>query len=254
MKCRLISCEVLFREACAAVARSPHQVDVEFLPKGLHDIGGAGMCARLQEAIDRNDALGYEFILLGYALCGGGTAGLRARRTPLIVPRAHDCITLLMGSRERYCDYFTSHPGVYFASTGWLERGAGIDQRVLAQTRERTGAGWTLDQLTAKYGEENGRYLYDEFNRYEKAYRRLTFIRTGLEPDDGFECQARANAELHGWQFERIEGDLRIIQALAEGRWQQPENTADFAIVCPGERLAASYQDDIFRILPATSP
>ena len=167
MKCKLISCEVLYREACAAVARSPHQVDVEFLPKGLHDIGGAGMCARLQEVVDRNDPLGYQFILLGYGLCGGGTAGLQARQTPLVIPRAHDCITLLLGSRDRYRDYFSSHGGVYFASTGWLERGQGIDQRVLAQTRERTGAGWTLDELIAKYGEDNGRYLYDEFNSYD---------------------------------------------------------------------------------------
>ncbi len=250
MKCKLISCEVLYREACAAVARSPHQVDVEFLPKGLHDIGGAGMCARLQEVVDRNDPLGYQFILLGYALCGGGTAGLQARQTPLVIPRAHDCITLLLGSRGRYRDYFSSHGGVYFASTGWLERGQGIDQRVLAQTRERTGAGWTLDELIAKYGEDNGRYLYDEFNSYEKAYQRLTFIRTGLEPDGRFEDQSRENAAEHGWEFERIEGDLRLVHALAEGLWDLPANAADFAVLRPGERLAPSYQDDIFRILP----
>ena len=40
---KLIACEVLYREMCDAVARSPHQVDVEFLPKGLHDLGGAAM-------------------------------------------------------------------------------------------------------------------------------------------------------------------------------------------------------------------
>ena len=113
MKLKLIGCEVLYREACWAVAHSPHQVDVEFLPKGLHDIGGAGMCARLQEAVSRSEDLGYEAILLGYALCGGGTAGLAARSTPLVIPRAHDCITLLMGSREKYLEYFTHHAGVY---------------------------------------------------------------------------------------------------------------------------------------------
>jgi hypothetical protein len=250
MKCKLIGCEVLFREVCAAVARSPHQVDVEFLPKGLHDTGGAAMCARLQEAVDRNDPLGYRFILLGYALCGGGTAGLQARQTPLVIPRAHDCITLLMGSRDRYRDYFTNHAGVYFASAGWLERGQGIDQGVLAHTRERTGAGWSLAELIAQYGEDNGRYLHAEFTRYEKAYRRLTFIRTGLEPDGRFAEQARANARSHGWEFESIEGDLRIVQALTDGLWETAANAVDFAILGPGERLAPSYNDDIFRILP----
>ena len=28
-----------------------HQVDVQFMPKGLHDIAGEGMCQRLQEAL-----------------------------------------------------------------------------------------------------------------------------------------------------------------------------------------------------------
>ena len=39
MKLKLIACEVLSREMWFAAARAPHQVDVEFLPKGLHDLG-----------------------------------------------------------------------------------------------------------------------------------------------------------------------------------------------------------------------
>ena len=39
MKLKLISCEVFYREMGFAISRSPHQVDIEFLPKGLHDIG-----------------------------------------------------------------------------------------------------------------------------------------------------------------------------------------------------------------------
>jgi len=246
MKFKLISCEVLYREACWAVAHSPHHVDVEFLPKGLHDIGSAGMCSRLQQAVDGSDGSGYEAILMGYALCGGGSAGLEARSVPLVIPRAHDCITLLMGSRETYQNYFTDNSGVYFASTGWLERGQGLDQLLLAQARNRSGSGWSLTELIERYGEDNGRFLFEEFTRYEKAYRRLTFIETGLESDGRFEAEARANAAKRGWEFERIAGDLRLIRDLVSGSWNEEE----FAIVRPGERLAASYRDDIFRILP----
>ena len=64
---------------------------------------------------------GYDAILLGYALCGRGTEGLRAGKTQLVLPRAHDCIGLLMGSRQRYQAYFDTHPGVYFRSPGWVE-------------------------------------------------------------------------------------------------------------------------------------
>ena len=104
MRFELISCEVLFREMCHAVARSPHQVNVRFLSKGLHDQGGAGMRRALQQKIDESPDC--DAILLGYALCGNGLHGLEARRTPLVMPRAHDCIALLMGSRAAYTEYF----------------------------------------------------------------------------------------------------------------------------------------------------
>ena len=40
---KLISCEIFTREVCAAVQASPNTIDIEFLPKGLHDIGADGM-------------------------------------------------------------------------------------------------------------------------------------------------------------------------------------------------------------------
>ena len=52
MRLLLIGCEVIIRELCDAVARSPHVIDARFLSKGLHDLGGKAMRAALQEAID----------------------------------------------------------------------------------------------------------------------------------------------------------------------------------------------------------
>ena len=226
MRLKLISCEVLYREMCAAAARSPHQVDVEFLPKGLHDEGGQAMCARLQEAADRADATRYEAVLLGYALCGNGIAGLESRTLPLVIPRAHDCIALLMGGRDRYRSYFENHPGVFFRSTGWLERGEDLDQAAL---------------LIARYGEDNGRYLIEQFNGYQRNYRQLAYIATGLEPDGSFERQAREEAARRGWQFETIRGDLRLLERLVAGDWD--EN--DFLVVTPGWRVKPTYEGGI---------
>ncbi|HZU27462.1 MAG TPA: hypothetical protein VFA04_18180, partial [Bryobacteraceae bacterium] len=62
MRLKLISCEVLLREMCAVVARSPHQIDPEFLPKGLHDLAGTRMRDRIQDRIDATESGRYDAI------------------------------------------------------------------------------------------------------------------------------------------------------------------------------------------------
>ena len=52
-------------------------VDVEFLPKGQHDLGRNRMAAKIQEAVDRTQEGMYEAILLGY---GPGQRSRRADR------------------------------------------------------------------------------------------------------------------------------------------------------------------------------
>jgi len=231
---KLIACEVLFRELCDACARSPHQVDPEFLPKGLHDLGGVKMAARIQESVDRTPADPYDAILLGYGLCGNGLAGVTARGTRLVLPRAHDCIALLMGSLERYQSYFENNPGTFYRSTGWLERG-----RDLQQLNHES-----LAALVAKYGEDNGRFLYEEVTRYRARYGKLVFIETGLETGGTFLADAADEAREKGWAFEKLSGDLGWVRRMIDGEWSGDE----FVVVPPGRRIAASYDAAIVNV------
>ena len=139
---KFIGCEIIYREACRLAALSPHLVDVQFLRKGLHDLEKKDMLARLQEAVDAASAdPAYRAVLLGYARCNDGVAGLRARRIPLVIPKAHDCITFFFGHRDRYKEYFDAHPGSYFHTTGWLERNDSTvpDQRGVMAKLGRNG-------------------------------------------------------------------------------------------------------------------
>jgi len=243
VRLKLIACEILCREFCAAVARSTNQVDLEFLPKGLHDIGQAGMSARLKEALDRVDESRYDAVALGYALCSNGLVGLAARSLPLVLPRAHDCITLFLGSKERYLDYFQKNPGVYFKTSGWIERGDGLAQLSRDSIAVQAGMTQTYEELLAKYGEDNARFLYEQLCNMTRNYSRLAFIEMGIEPDDRFERHTRQEAAERGWQFEKLTGDMTLIQRLLDGPWDEDR----FLVVPPGCRVAASFDDDIIK-------
>lgn len=243
---KLLACEIFFREVCAVVARSPNRIDLEFLPKGLHDLGQQRMQQHLAEVLQRADAAGYDAILLGYGLCSNGVVGLTAGRAPLVLPRAHDCITLFLGDKQRYLDYFYAHPGVYFKTSGWIERGENLAQFGPDTIPKASGMLQSYEELVAKYGEDNARFLQEQMG-LTRNYGQLTYIEMGLEPDDRFERHTRELATERGWQFAKLRGDLRLLQALVDGPW----NADDFLVVPPGHRIEASFDEAIVRAVPA---
>jgi hypothetical protein len=247
MRLKLITCEIFYREFCAVVARSPNTVDVEFLPKGLHDIGSKGMCERLQAALDRVEDARYEAVLLGYALCNNGVVGLTAGKCPLVIPRAHDCITLFLGSSKRYLDYFNSHPGVYFMTTGWSERGKADGELSQLSVGNILGVGQSYEDLVARYGEDNAKYLWSELGDLRKNYSQFTYIEMGVGPDERFERQAREEAAQRGWKFETLVGDLGMFQRLVDGVWDEKE----FLVVPSGKQVVADYGGGLISIKEA---
>ncbi len=241
MRFKLISCEILFREICRVVADAPHVIDVEFLAKGLHDLAGEGMRDRIQEAVDHAEEGPYDAVLLGYLLCGLGVEGLAARSKPLVIARGHDCITLFLGSRRRYQDYFENNPGAYFKTTGWIERGREISQLGLGDLQRKFGVASSFAELVAKYGEDNARYLWETLGNYTKNYGKLVFIRMGVGPEDRLEEETRKEAAELGMAFERVEGRLRLFERLVRGEWDED----DFLVVPPGHRIVATHDERV---------
>ena len=244
MRLIILTCEIMYREISYCVARSKNIVDVKFLPKGLHDIGQEKMSTTLQDEINQIPKDKYQAILLGYALCGNGIKGLTTKENTLVVPRAHDCITLLLGSKEKYSDYIAKHPRTYFRSTGWIERNTpeiGEDGRPKS-IMTQLGFGRTFEEYVEKYGEDNAKYIMEILNG-TKNYNTLTYIDMGIGNFDGHEQKAREEAKEKGWNFIKLQGDIGLLQRLVDGEW----NPDEFLVVQPGQRIKPIYFDNIIR-------
>jgi len=238
---KLISCEVMRREFEWAAPRALRPIAMEWLPRGLHDLPAEGLRAEIQRSVDRVDPALHEAVLLGYGLCNNALAGLRAGEIPLVMPRAHDCITLFLGDAGRYREEFTNHPGTYYLTRGWIEFEA-IEKSLADQTIHHTlGLDLTEKELIAKYGEDNARYLMETLNG-TSHYSRMAFINTEGESDTDFEAQARRRAEENGWRFAKLRGDMRLIHALLNG---PPWSERDFLTVPPGGTIRASTDDQV---------
>jgi len=246
MHFKLISCAVFYREMSYAISQSPHQIEVEFLPKGLHTNKSVTMSERIQERIDAADESESDAILVGYALCNNGIAGICARNKPLVLPRAHDCISIFLGGRKQYQEFFNENPGVYYKTSGWIEQRAEDSDNDGQPVQHIPGLDLNYASLIEKYGEENARYLYEELTQYKKHYNTLTYIQMGVEPDARFEKQSRGDAEKEGWKFRKVNGDISFIQRFVNGEWNEEE----FLVVQPGYKVAANFKENIIEAVP----
>lgn len=237
---KFLGCEIFFREACALAARCERVVDVEFLRKGLHDLETADMVATVQKHIDAVDAELYDAVLLGYARCNDGLVGIAARDLPLVLPRAHDCITAFFGSRQAYQEYFDEHPGTYFLTTGWAERNREFDGNMVQSAygmegvMAKLGLTESYEELLARHGKENADYIIETLGGWERAYSRLCYLEMGACEEGPFLDSARQRAAEKGWTFEHRRGDWTLLEKLFGGQWEE-----EFLIVQPGQTVVA---------------
>lgn len=239
----LIACAVLSRECyyCAAVSRNI--VDVRILEQGLHDMGEVKMSAALQAELDAVEKDKYDGVLLAYGLCSNGIRGLHAP-LPLVAPKAHDCITLLMGSKTRYQKYFEENPGTFYRSVGWIE-----NAHSHLSNPESTTAGMgmgTYHDYVEKYGEENAEYLMEMMGDWLRHYNKLAYIDTHVAHSADYSEMERATAAERGWEFEEIDGNVDLIMRMVNGQW----DTEDFLVVQPGETIQPSIDINVIRTGP----
>ena len=252
---KVIACEIAFREICYAAATSRNLIDTEFLNQGYHDIPATGR-AEIQKRIDAVPAGKYDAILLGYGLCSTILTGLTTAHTQLVIPRAHDCITFFLGSKERYQECFNAKPGTYYYTSGWLEcaKRRGVAAPIQSGAWMPTGANSSLratyEQWVTKYGEDQAQYLLEEMSRWTASYSHGTFITFGFVEHLKLREEVQKICKERGWDYDELPGDLSLFNKLIEGEWAE----ADFLIVPPGQRVIATNDEKVIGTEPVPAP
>ena len=242
MRYKVIACRVFHRELALLSAKSDTVLDITWIRQGLHNYPDLLRVA-IQEAIDRTEAPPegpdaitgppepYQAIILGFGLCSLAIAGLRSKRLPLVVPRSHDCVGVLLGSNARYREEFERAPGTYWFSPGWVEEATFPvgEQREVIRRR-----------LSAQYGEENSDYLVN-FQRDSLAdYTRAAYVSLPELDRDRYHTRVGEIASDFGWAVEVLPGDLSYLGRILNGTW----NEAETLVCAPGMEIQAEFDTD----------
>lgn len=171
---------------------------------------------RLQDAISSLPS--GATVCLGYGLCSNGTAGLRPGNRHLVIPRVHDCISLLLGSPEAYQRSFLEEPGTIYLSSGWIDnRGDPLSD---------------YQRILTRYSLEDARWI---FGQMYHSYSRLVFVET---PSSSARHRryAESVARWAGWSYCQVRGTGDLYRSLLSPSDHDPW----LVVLEPGETLKQS--------------
>jgi len=215
----VIACQV-FQDLLSRLFPADLNGSINFMDYGLHKTPNK-LARALQESIDRIEVP--SLVVLGYGLCGNGLNGIQAGKHTLLVPRADDCIAMLLGPYAAYRKEFDSVPGTYYLSKGWLESGS----NPLSEYRE----------YEKRLGAEKAMWVMDQ--QYQH-YKRLVFLAHSQEDLETYRPKAQEVASFcqrWGMRYEELTGSDLFIRQLVEITYSPEKANDDFVLIQPGGEL-----------------
>ena len=229
MLVHIIACRVL-QDILEPLLPDDLAEKVTFEDYGLHR-APSRMTQALQDRIDAVEEP--SLIVLGYGLCGNGVQGLRSRHHVLLVPRADDCISLLLGSREAYRREFSAVPGTYYLSKGWLESGS----HPLSE----------YEEYAEKFGPEEAAWIMDQQYQHYERVALVAHSRADVETYRPAAREVASFCERWDMRYEEILGSNEYVRRLVEaamalrdeGLEARDRIGPDFVVVSPGTEVDA---------------
>ncbi len=211
----VIACRVMKNEIDRLLP-DDGSIEVHYLDQNLHRSP-----ERIRPLIEEKiaETAGYAaHIVLGYGLCSNGVVGIRAASQMLCVPRVHDCVALILGSRRAYHKAFSERAGTYYLTPGWV-------------AEQKDPLGTLENEYVPKMGREDAEWgLREEL----KHYTHIVLI-SGREMKNRefLRERAKANADFLKKEYEEVEGSDRFFRKLLFG----PYDPEDFVCVAPGDTI-----------------
>ena len=225
------------REACRLIADCPHTIDPEFTPKGAHE-DSLKLHGVIQTAVENASAKGeYDAILLGFGLCGNALVDIASSNIPLVIPRAHDCCTIFLGSRELFKQYFSDNPSMEWSSAGYMERGDSYIRE--GAVGKMMGLDKSYEELETQYGSENAAFIWETLHPEQHSSEMIYINIPGTENLRYLEKFKNLAAETNR-SVKLVNGDMRLLRGLLYGEWY----TEEYLIINPGEKIQGVYDND----------
>lgn len=233
----VLVCKALENETLKFTKNFPHVAAVDVLEMNLHETPLL-LKEALQQKIDEAETKYQpDAVALVYGLCGCGLVGIQARSCPVVVPRAHDCVTLYLGTKERYAQLLKDQPQTYWYTPGWIESERSPSPEKMEKKKQ---------EFIGKFDEDDAEFLIEQEMSSLKLYQTGAYIDLGVGDSETNEAFAKRCAEWLGWKFKRMSGDDRLMADLLSGVWDEER----FLVVLPGQEIAHSMDDQIMKAMP----
>ncbi len=210
----IIACESIKPEL-EHVKGNTKDVKIKYLSQNYHRNPGK-LKKALQAAIDKIKP-GDGKLILGFGLCSNAVVDIKAPTQGLYVPCVHDCITLYLGSRDKYKQLFMKYPGTYYLTKSWI----GNKKDPLGTMRN-------------EYTKRVGRKMAEETMQREiKNYKYISFINTAGKDEKKCLQRAKENALYFNKEFIEYKANDDYFRKIVFGPHKEP----DFIYIKPNEKI-----------------
>ncbi|MGL4393051.1 MAG: DUF1638 domain-containing protein [Fusobacteriaceae bacterium] len=228
---KIISCNIFENMLQKILKEKSFQFEVKYIGMENHVVPSKLKELIVKEIRETEADKKYSKIILLYGLCGNAIEGIDSS-LPIIVPKAHDCCAIFLESGKKFYENFSERLSAEWYTTDYLEK---IEElKKVDENFKMNYSRNSLDFYIEKYGDDNGRYLFDILSNNKKE---IIFIETMSENDE-------KNINYLKKQYECVEivkGGKAFIEKLLEEKKVDDE----VLYLKAGEKITPTYDENV---------